>query len=101
MVIWNAFNSLPTWHRKMVLILSIMVMMLAAWPSERAVATRVDDNSNELAAEPQPDDNLLAQAGQAAIPPKPSYVTKQVKVRRGDNMGVIFQRLGSAPRICT
>ena len=47
MVIWNAFNSLPTWHRKMVLILSIMVMMLAAWPSERAVATRVDDNSNE------------------------------------------------------
>lgn len=95
MVIWNAFNSLPTWHRKMVLILSIMVMMLAAWPSERAVATRVDDNSNELAAEPQPDDDdLLAQAGQAAIPPKPSYVTKQVKVRRGDNMGVIFQRLG-------
>ena len=49
MVIWHAFNSLPTWHRKMVLILSILVMMLAAWPSEQAVATRVDDNGNELA----------------------------------------------------
>ncbi|MBP9677876.1 MAG: peptidase M23, partial [Aeromonas sp.] len=46
MVIWHAFNSLPTWHRKMVLILSILVMMLAAWPSEQAVATRVDDNGN-------------------------------------------------------
>lgn len=92
MIIWNAFNALPTWHRKMVLILSIMVMMLAAWPSERAVATRVDDNSGELAAESQPDDaDLLAQT---TTPPKPYYITKQVKVRRGDNMGVIFQRIG-------
>jgi len=92
MIIWNAFNALPTWHRKMVLILSIMVMMLAAWPSERAVATRVDDNSGELAAESQPDDaDLLAQT---TTPPKPHYITKQVKVRRGDNMGVIFQRIG-------
>ncbi|WP_303844594.1 peptidoglycan DD-metalloendopeptidase family protein [Aeromonas sobria] len=92
MIIWNAFNALPTWHRKMVLILSIMVMMLAAWPSERAVATRVDDNSGELAAESQPDDaDLLAQT---TTPPKPRYITKQVKVRRGDNMGVIFQRIG-------
>ncbi|MGL5505550.1 MAG: OapA N-terminal domain-containing protein, partial [Aeromonas veronii] len=40
MVIWHAFNALPHWHRKMVLILSIMIMMLAAWPSEQAVATR-------------------------------------------------------------
>ncbi|MCX7127983.1 peptidoglycan DD-metalloendopeptidase family protein [Aeromonas sp.] len=92
MIIWNAFNALPTWHRKMVLILSIMVMMLAAWPSERAVATRVDDNSGELAAESQPDDaDLLAQT---TTPPKQHYITKQVKVRRGDNMGVIFQRIG-------
>lgn len=92
MIIWNAFNSLPNWHRKMVLILSIMVMMLAAWPSEQAVATRVDEEPvldtaalSEGEAQPQ----ALAQQ-----PPKPSYVTRQVKVRRGDNMGVIFQRLG-------
>ena len=62
MVIWNAFNSLPTWHRKMVLILSIMVMMLAAWPSEQAVATRVDDNGNELAIEQQVDEEALLTA---------------------------------------
>ncbi|WP_429036742.1 peptidoglycan DD-metalloendopeptidase family protein [Aeromonas media] len=97
MVIWHAFNSLPTWHRKMVLILSILVMMLAAWPSEQAVATRVDDNGNELALR-QPADAAAAndelEAAQSLTPPKPRYITKQVKVRRGDNMGVIFQRIG-------
>ncbi|WP_447748459.1 peptidoglycan DD-metalloendopeptidase family protein [Aeromonas veronii] len=103
MVIWHAFNSLPHWHRKMVLILSIMIMMLAAWPSEQAVATRVDENGNEIALRQQqeengddnlPLDDITADAVQPATPPKPSYVTKHVKVRRGDNMGVIFQRLG-------
>ncbi|MCV3290162.1 peptidoglycan DD-metalloendopeptidase family protein [Aeromonas media] len=97
MVIWHAFNSLPTWHRKMVLILSILVMMLAAWPSEQAVATRVDDNGNELALR-QPANAAAAndelEAAQSLTPPKPRYITKQVKVRRGDNMGVIFQRIG-------
>lgn len=97
MVIWHAFNSLPTWHRKMVLILSILVMMLAAWPSEQAVATRVDDNGNELALR-QPADAAAAtdelEASQPLAPPKPRYITKQVKVRQGDNMGVIFQRIG-------
>ena len=97
MVIWHAFNSLPTWHRKMVLILSILVMMLAAWPSEQAVATRVDDNGNELAlhqpADPAAPTDELEDA-QPLTPPKPRYITKQVKVRRGDNMGVIFQRIG-------
>ncbi|BEJ48513.1 peptidoglycan DD-metalloendopeptidase family protein [Aeromonas dhakensis] len=94
MVIWHAFNSLPHWHRKMVLILSIMVMMLAAWPSEQAVATRVDDNGNELAMEQQVDEEALLAEAKPIAPPKPSYITKQVKVRSGDNMGVIFQRLG-------
>ena len=97
MVIWHAFNSLPTWHRKMVLILSILVMMLAAWPSEQAVATRVDDNGNELALH-QPADAAAAtdelEDAQPLTTPKPRYITKQVKVRRGDNMGVIFQRIG-------
>ena len=97
MVIWHAFNSLPTWHRKMVLILSILVMMLAAWPSEQAVATRVDDNGNELALH-QPAHAAAAtdelEDAQPLTPPKPRYITKQVKVRRGDNMGVIFQRIG-------
>ncbi|MFG0834552.1 peptidoglycan DD-metalloendopeptidase family protein [Aeromonas bivalvium] len=92
MVLWHAFNSLPTWHRKMVLILSILVMMLAAWPSERAVATRVDDN--ELAVEQQVDQEALLARAEPVTPPKPRYVTRQVKVRSGDNMGVIFQRLG-------
>lgn len=92
MVLWHAFNSLPTWHRKMVLILSILVMMLAAWPSERAVATRVDDN--ELAVEQQVDEEALLARAEPVTPPKPRYVTRQVKVRSGDNMGVIFQRLG-------
>ncbi|MEB6605732.1 peptidoglycan DD-metalloendopeptidase family protein [Aeromonas sanarellii] len=94
MVLWHAFNSLPTWHRKMVLILSIMIMMLAAWPSEQAVATRVDDNDNELAVEQRVDKEALLARAEPVTPPKPSYVTKQVKVRRGDNMQVIFQRLG-------
>ncbi|MFR9703222.1 peptidoglycan DD-metalloendopeptidase family protein [Aeromonas sanarellii] len=94
MVLWHAFNSLPTWHRKMVLILSIMIMMLAAWPSEQAVATRVDDNVNELAVEQRVDEEALLARAEPVTPPKPSYVTKQVKVRRGDNMQVIFQRLG-------
>ncbi|WP_421246587.1 peptidoglycan DD-metalloendopeptidase family protein [Aeromonas sanarellii] len=94
MVLWHAFNSLPTWHRKMVLILSIMIMMLAAWPSEQAVATRVDDNDNELAVEQRVDEEALLARAEPVTPPKPSYVTKQVKVRRGDNMQVIFQRLG-------
>lgn len=94
MVIWHAFNSLPHWHRKMVLILSIMVMMLAAWPSEQAVATRVDDNGNELAIEQQVDEEALLAEAKPIAPPKSSYITKQVKVRSGDNMGVIFQRLG-------
>ncbi|AYV38184.1 peptidoglycan DD-metalloendopeptidase family protein [Aeromonas veronii] len=103
MVIWHAFNALPHWHRKMVLILSIMIMMLAAWPSEQAVATRVDENGNEIALRQQqeengddnlPQDDITADAVQPATPPKPNYVTKHVKVRRGDNMGVIFQRLG-------
>ncbi|MFM4738088.1 peptidoglycan DD-metalloendopeptidase family protein [Aeromonas veronii] len=99
MVIWHAFNALPHWHRKMVLILSIMIMMLAAWPSEQAVATRVDENGNEIALREQANDNamndeLTAEAAQPVTPPKPRYITKQVKVRRGDNMGVIFQRIG-------
>ncbi|WP_421334753.1 peptidoglycan DD-metalloendopeptidase family protein [Aeromonas veronii] len=99
MVIWHAFNALPHWHRKMVLILSIMIMMLAAWPSEQAVATRVDENGNEIALREPANDNALndelpAEAAQPVTPPKPRYITKQVKVRRGDNMGVIFQRLG-------
>lgn len=83
----------------MVLILSIMIMMLAAWPSEQAVATRVDENGNEIALREPANDNALndelpAEAAQPATPPKPRYITKQVKVRRGDNMGVIFQRIG-------
>ncbi|MGY3884495.1 peptidoglycan DD-metalloendopeptidase family protein [Aeromonas aquatica] len=93
MIIWNAFNSLPTWHRKMVLILSIMVMMLAAWPSEQAVATRVNDDEPLADASPLDEGEAQPQAlAQRAA--KPSYVTKQVKVRAGDNMQVIFQRLG-------
>ncbi|MBV7413965.1 MULTISPECIES: peptidoglycan DD-metalloendopeptidase family protein [Aeromonas] len=93
MIIWNAFNSLPTWHRKMVLILSIMVMMLAAWPSEQAVATRV--NGDEQLADASPLDEGEAQPqALAERRAKPSYITKQVKVRAGDNMQVIFQRLG-------
>ncbi|MFB2864039.1 peptidoglycan DD-metalloendopeptidase family protein [Aeromonas sp. MdU4] len=100
MVIWHAFNSLPHWHRKMVLILSIMIMMLAAWPSEQAVATRVDENGNEIALQEegsddkQPSADISADAQQPLTPPKPTYITKQVKVRSGDNMGVIFQRIG-------
>lgn len=103
MVIWHAFNALPHWHRKMVLILSIMIMMLAAWPSEQAVATRVDENGNEIALRQQQEENsddnlaqddITADAVQPATPSKPRYITKQVKVRRGDNMGVIFQRIG-------
>ncbi|XEI33872.1 peptidoglycan DD-metalloendopeptidase family protein [Aeromonas veronii] len=99
MVIWHAFNALPHWHRKMVLILSIMIMMLAAWPSEQAVATRVDENGNEIALREPANDNALnheltAEAAQPVTPPKPRYITKQVKVHRGDNMGVIFQRIG-------
>ncbi|MBP6791428.1 peptidoglycan DD-metalloendopeptidase family protein [Aeromonas caviae] len=94
MVLWHAFNSLPHWHRKMVLILSIMVMMLAAWPSEQAVATRVDDNDNELAVEQQVDEEAQLARAEPVTPPKPRYVTRQVKVRSGDNMGLIFQRLG-------
>jgi cell envelope opacity-associated protein A len=78
----------------MVLILSIMVMMLAAWPSEQAVATRVDDNDNELAVEQQVDEEAQLARAEPVTPPKPRYVTRQVKVRSGDNMGVIFQRLG-------
>jgi murein DD-endopeptidase MepM/ murein hydrolase activator NlpD len=93
MIIWNAFNSLPTWHRKMVLILSIMVMMLAAWPSEQAVATRVNDDEPLADASPLEDGEAQPQA-LAQKSAKPSYVTKQVKVRAGDNMQVIFQRLG-------
>ncbi|MGY3941556.1 peptidoglycan DD-metalloendopeptidase family protein [Aeromonas tecta] len=93
MIIWNAFNSLPTWHRKMVLILSIMVMMLAAWPSEQAVATRVNDDEPLADASPLDDGEAQPQA-LAQKSAKPSYVTKQVKVRAGDNMQVIFQRLG-------
>ena len=69
MVIWHAFNSLPHWHRKMVLILSIMVMMLAAWPSEQAVATRVDDNGNELAMEQQVDEEALLAEAKPVAPP--------------------------------
>ncbi len=101
MVIWHAFNSLPHWHRKMVLILSIMVMMLAAWPSEQAVATRVDDNGNELAMEQQVDEEALLTEAKPVAPPKPSYITKQVKVRSGDNMGSSSSASASAPRICT
>ncbi|MEG0006434.1 MAG: peptidoglycan DD-metalloendopeptidase family protein [Aeromonas sp.] len=93
MIIWNAFNSLPTWHRKMVLILSIMVMMLAAWPSEQAVATRVNDDEPLADASPLDEGEAQPQA-LAQKSAKPSYVTKQVKVRAGDNMQVIFQRLG-------
>lgn len=93
MIIWNAFNSLPTWHRKMVLILSIMVMMLAAWPSEQAVATRVNDDEPLADASPLDDGEAQPQA-LAQQSAKPSYITRQVKVRAGDNMQVIFQRLG-------
>ncbi|MFM4701996.1 peptidoglycan DD-metalloendopeptidase family protein [Aeromonas bivalvium] len=94
MVIWHAFNSLPTWHRKMVLILSILVMMLAAWPSERAVATRVDERTAGIAEDGLADEQARLALDQTVTPHKPSYVTQQVKVRSGDNMGVIFQRLG-------
>jgi murein DD-endopeptidase MepM/ murein hydrolase activator NlpD len=77
----------------MVLILSIMVMMLAAWPSEQAVATRV--NGDEQLADASPLDEGEAQPqALAERRAKPSYITKQVKVRAGDNMQVIFQRLG-------
>lgn len=93
MIIWNAFNSLPTWHRKMVLILSIMVMMLAAWPSEQAVATRVNDDEPLADASPLEEGEAQPQA-LAQQSAKPSYITRQVKVRAGDNMQVIFQRLG-------
>lgn len=99
MVIWHAFNALPHWHRKMVLILSIMIMMLAAWPSEQAVFFFKQKTAYEIALREPANDNALnddlpAEAAQPVTPPKPRYITKQVKVRRGDNMGVIFQRIG-------
>lgn len=83
----------------MVLILNIMIMMLAAWPSEQAVATRVDENGNEIALQEPANDNALndelaADAAQPITPPKLRYITKQVKVCSGDNMGVIFQHIG-------
>jgi murein DD-endopeptidase MepM/ murein hydrolase activator NlpD len=94
MHIWHAFNALPLWHRKMVLILTILVMMLAAWPGEQAVATRVDEHVANLARDEQPDEHDRLAMERTATPPKAPYVTKQVKVRSGDNMGIIFQRLG-------
>lgn len=94
MHIWHTFNALPLWHRKMVLILSILVMMLAAWPGEQAVATRVDEHAASLTRDELPDEQDRLALEQTVRPAKPLYVTKQVKVRSGDNMGVIFQRLG-------
>ncbi|MCS3455094.1 murein DD-endopeptidase MepM/ murein hydrolase activator NlpD [Aeromonas sp. BIGb0405] len=94
MHIWHTFNALPLWHRKMVLILSILVMMLAAWPGEQAVATRVDEHAASRTRDELPDEQDRLALEQTVRPAKPLYVTKQVKVRSGDNMGVIFQRLG-------
>ncbi|KAL8205079.1 UNVERIFIED_CONTAM: hypothetical protein K2H54_000141 [Gekko kuhli] len=60
--------------------------MLAAWPSEQAVATRVDDNGNELAIEQQVDEEaLLAEAKPVAPPSRatsPSSLEQALKVSR-------------------
>ncbi|QCG47351.1 peptidoglycan DD-metalloendopeptidase family protein [Aeromonas schubertii] len=85
MAIWNAFTNLPHWHRRMVLIVGILTMMLAIWPSERVEAIRT-------VSEPSPPPQLVP-SGPVA-PAKPKLVTRNVTIRSGDNMGVIFQRLG-------
>ena len=69
--------------------------------SEQAVATRVDDNDNELAVEQQVDEEAQLARAEPVTPPKPRYVTRQVKVRSGDNMGSSSSAWASAPRICT
>lgn len=87
MVIWTAFNTLPHWHRKMVLILGILTMMLAAWPSKHTEATR-GAALPEAQLNPPPAPRAEPQVE------RPRLKTRSVRVRRGDNMGVIFQRLG-------
>ncbi|PJG58547.1 peptidoglycan DD-metalloendopeptidase family protein [Aeromonas cavernicola] len=89
MVIWHAFNSLSFWHRRWVLIFSIMVMMLAAWPSQHQQPRTLTPSEIATAAQP-------ALSGDEPSSAPPRYTTKRVTVRRGDNMGAIFQRMGIA-----
>ncbi|MGL5037958.1 MAG: OapA N-terminal domain-containing protein, partial [Aeromonas sp.] len=100
MVIWHAFNALPHWHRKMVLILSILTMMLAIWPSEQRRAPALDENGHPLMANTnsadakEDDSDLHANINARAKGTRTGSIIKQVKVHKDDNLGLIFQQVG-------
>ncbi|MGL5302220.1 MAG: peptidoglycan DD-metalloendopeptidase family protein [Aeromonas sp.] len=100
MVIWHAFNALPHWHRKMVLILSTLTMMLAIWPSEQRRAPALDENGHPLMANTnsadakEDDSDLHANINAGAKGTRTGSIIKQVKVHKDDNLGLIFQQVG-------
>lgn len=87
MQIWNAFNALPLWHRKMMLVLGIMTMMLAIWPGEQTESARAIESDEEAPERQEPVPPVV-------VPPKPVLTTRVAKVRSGDTLGQIFTRLG-------
>ncbi|GAA4497212.1 peptidoglycan DD-metalloendopeptidase family protein [Pseudaeromonas paramecii] len=96
MAFWHSLTLLPLWHRRLILLLGSLILLLLLWPLEKVEATRATTalpQTNPAASghrlgEVEPDEPDEA---------PPGLQGETLKVRNGDNLAELFQRAGFDP----
>lgn len=97
MAFWHSLTLLPPWHRRLILLLSGLILLLLFWPMEQVEATRATaslTHTAQPAAQPHRLGEVETDEPDEAPPGLPG---ETVKVRSGDNLAEIFRRAGFDP----
>jgi len=93
---------LPLWHRRLILLLSGLMLLLLLWPVEQVEATRAGALL-PIAVPPAsparraPPPRLAEVTADEPDPAPPGLQGETVKVRPGDNLAQLFERAGFDP----
>ncbi|RUO20386.1 peptidase M23 [Aliidiomarina iranensis] len=91
-------QHMPKRHQMIIAGVSVLLLLLLVWPSEKASASRDMAQLEQL--EPGVRYELALKLGDSYAPAdtEANYTWVDYEVRSGDNMAVIFQRLGFSAR---
>lgn len=100
MIIWYSFCQLPRWHRILLVLLTAMMIVLLLLPSDQTKSPK-PTATQELAigvAHPLKLDIDALRKKNASHTPE-NFTHETIFVQKGDNLSVIFKRLGFKPRV--
>ncbi|WP_409420623.1 peptidoglycan DD-metalloendopeptidase family protein [Pseudaeromonas sp. ZJS20] len=95
MAFWHSLTLLPTWHRRLILLLGGLILLLLLWPLEKVEATRATTALPQT--KPAPGHRLGEVEANEPDEAPPGLQGETFKVRSGDNLAELFQRAGFDP----